>query len=72
MSKTELLLISAQNDSIKNINVKGKIDNKQQKSKWRLCKERDETLDVANYHKILVGEGDPLGIVQEFEIRPYQ
>ena len=39
------LLIAAQNNAIRTIYVKAKVDNSQQNSKCRLCCDRDETIN---------------------------
>ena len=42
---TESLLIAAQNSAVRTNYVKAKIDNVQQNSKFRLCGDRDETIN---------------------------
>ena len=46
--EAESLMIAAQNKAIRTKYLKGKIANMQQNSKYRLCGERDETVN----HKI--------------------
>ena len=43
--KTETLLIAAQNNAIRTNYVKAKIDETQDNSKFRLCGDRDETIN---------------------------
>ena len=43
--ETESFLIAEQNDTIKTNDIKVKIDNTQQNSKYRLCVDRDETIN---------------------------
>ena len=43
--ETEYLLIAAQNNSLRTNYVKAKIDKTQQNSRWRLCSDRDETIN---------------------------
>ena len=75
--ETESLQIATQNNSIMTGYVKTKIDRTQQKSKCRLCGDKDEAIihKISECSKLaqkrvenltqLVREGDPLGIVQE-------
>ena len=43
--ETESLLIAAQENAIRTNHIKARIDKSQQNSKWRLCAERDETIN---------------------------
>ena len=43
--KTESLLIAAQNNAIRTNHIKARIDQTQQNSKCRLCRDRDETIN---------------------------
>ena len=67
----------ARNNAIKTNYIKTKIDNTQQNSNCRLCRNKEEMLnhiisecsklEQNEYHARLGGKGDPLGIVQEIE-----
>ena len=80
--ETESLLIASQNNAIKTNHVKARIDKTQQNSKYRLCGDRDETINhiisecsklAQKEYKIwLGGQSDSLGIVQEIELWPYE
>ena len=43
--ETESLLIAAQDNAIRTNHIKARIDKTQQNSKWRLCGDRDETIN---------------------------
>ena len=43
--ETESLLITAQNNAIRTNHLKARIDKTQQNSKYRLCCDRDETIN---------------------------
>ncbi len=45
MIETESLLIAAQNNARRTNHIKARIDKTQQNSKWRLCGDRDETIN---------------------------
>ena len=45
MRETEYLLIAAQNDAIRTNHIKARIDKTHQKSRCRLCGDRDETIN---------------------------
>ena len=45
MRETESLFIAAQKDATRTNYIKAKINNKQQNSKCRLCRNRDETVN---------------------------
>ena len=77
---TESLLIAAQNNVKRTNHIKARIDKTQQNSRCRLCGDRDETINhISECSKSaqknwtrLGGQGDPLGILQEIWIRPYE
>ena len=43
--ETESFLIATQNNAIRTNHIKARIDKTQQNSKWRLCGDRDETIN---------------------------
>ena len=45
MRETESLLIAAQNNAIRSNHIKARIDETQQNSRYRLCGNRDETIN---------------------------
>ena len=45
MRETESLLIASQNNAIRTNHIKARIDKTQQNSKYRLCGDRDETIN---------------------------
>ena len=73
MITTEFFLIAAQNNAIKTNSVKETIDKTQQNSKCRLhpiiteCSKLKQKAYETRHE-----EADPLGIVQEIEIWPYE
>ena len=73
--ETESLLIVAQNNAVR---IKASIDKTQQNSRCSLCGDRNETINhmISECSKLAqkeykIGQGDSLGIVQEFEVLPY-
>ena len=81
--KVEFLLIATQNNIIRTNHIKARIDKTQQNSSCRLCHDRDERINhlISKCSKRAQkeyktrhdsGEGDPLGIVQEVYIWPYE
>ena len=82
--ETKSLLIAGQNNAIRTKHIKASIDKTQQTCRWSLCGERYVTINhiLREYNKLvqkeyktktrLSGEGDPLGIVQETELWPYE
>ena len=47
--ETESLQIAVQNNTIRTIYIKAIINNTQQNSKFRLCGEKDETINLSEY-----------------------
>ena len=85
IQETQSLLIAAQNNTIRINYVKQRIDKTQQHRKYRLCGDRDETINYIinkcsnlakkKTHKTRhdwVEEGNPLRIEKEIEILPYK
>ena len=83
LGETESLLITVQNNVIRTIYIKAKIDNMLVNSKYRLCVYRDDTVNhmSSEYCKLQekeykvrydwVRKFNPLEIMQETEISPY-
>ena len=53
--ETESLLIAAQNNTIRTNDVKARIDKMQQNIRWRLCDNRDKTINhkISEYSKLV-------------------
>ena len=78
--ETESLLIAVQINAIRTNHITARIDKTQQESSYRLCDDRDESINhiISESSKLAqkedntryqwVGKDDPLGIVQEFLI----